>query len=150
MAGKNAKSAKKKKAKKPSRRQQDLLEQGGPGVGLVSIPEVDEAASDYVRKRDRRQDFTRLEVEAKQRLIDVLHTHEDAIGRDGEHVLRYKHEDLMVELMPEGGTITLQDHSAMVEELVTRRERLHDALDKVEGRFDTMRDEFVQSIEGDE
>jgi hypothetical protein len=99
---KKAKKAPKKAPKKPSRRQQDLLEEGGPGVGLVSIPEVDEAAADYVRKRDRRQDLTRLEVEAKQRLIDVLHLHEKEIGRDGEHVLRYKHEDLSIELMPEG------------------------------------------------
>lgn len=38
----------------------------------------------------------------------------------------------------------------MVEELVTRRERLHESLDKVEERFDQMRDEFVASIEGDE
>lgn len=103
MADKKKSGAKKKSAKKkPTRRQQDLLEEGGPGVGLVSIPEVDEAASDYVRKRDRRQQLTLLEIEAKQRLIDVLHTHEKEIGRDGEHVLRYKHEDLTVELMPEG------------------------------------------------
>lgn len=47
------------------------------------------------------------------------------------------------------GTISLKDHADMVEELVTRRERLHSALDKVEARFDTMRDEFVQSIEGE-
>jgi hypothetical protein len=104
MAAKAAKKKKSggKKPAKPSRRQQDLLEEGGPGVGITSIPEVDSAAADYVRKRDRRQELTKLEVEAKQRLIDVLHTHEKAIGRDGEHVLRYKHEDLMVELMPEG------------------------------------------------
>jgi hypothetical protein len=48
------------------------------------------------------------------------------------------------------GTISLKDHADMVEELVTRRERLHEALDEVEKRFDKMRDEFVQSIEGDE
>jgi hypothetical protein len=105
-AAKKAKKGAAKKApkKKPTtRRQQDLLEEGGPGVAPpISIPEVDEAAADYVRKRDRRQDLTRLEVEAKQRLIDVLHTHEKEIGRDGEHVLRYKHEDLLCELMPEG------------------------------------------------
>lgn len=48
------------------------------------------------------------------------------------------------------GTINLKDHADMVEELVTRRERLHESLDKVEERFDEMKQEFVQSIEGDE
>lgn len=46
------------------------------------------------------------------------------------------------------GNITLKDHADMVEELVTRRERLHEALDKVEERFDEMKQEFVQSLEG--
>lgn len=103
MADKKKAKAKKAAKKPTSRRQQDLLEEGGPGVQPpISIPEVDKAASDYVTKRDRRQQLTQLEIEAKQRLIDVLHTHEKEIGRDGEHVLRYKHEDLMVELRPEG------------------------------------------------
>jgi hypothetical protein len=118
MAGKKtaSKKAPKKSAKQPTRRQQDLLEEGGPGVGLISIPEVDEAAADYVKKRDRRQQLTLLEVEAKQRLIDVLRTHEDAIGRDGEHVLRYKHEDLTVELMPEGEKLRVRKADSEGEE----------------------------------
>jgi hypothetical protein len=105
MAGKKttAKKAPKKSAKKSNRRQGDLLEGAEPGARPpISIPEVDEAAADYVRKRDRRMELTKLEVAAKQRLIDALHSHEEEIGRDGEHVLRYRHEDISCELMPEG------------------------------------------------
>lgn len=102
-AAKKAKAPKKSAKKKPSRRQGDLLENAEPGARPpISIPEVDEAAAQYVKRRDQRMQLTKLEVEAKQRLIDILHEHEKEIGRDGEHVLRYRHEDVTCELMPEG------------------------------------------------
>jgi hypothetical protein len=47
------------------------------------------------------------------------------------------------------GNITLKDHNDMVEELVARRERLGDALERVEENFDKMKQEFVESLQGE-
>lgn len=72
----------------------------GPGVGKKKIPAVEAAAEEYVRVRDRRMDLTDKEVEAKQKLIDLLHKHSKTIGVDGEGVLRYRYDDMVIELSP--------------------------------------------------
>jgi hypothetical protein len=144
MAGKKttAKKAPKKSAKKSNRRQGDLLEGAEPGARPpISIPEVDEAAGDYVRKRDRRMELTKLEVggreaespQGRKRLGRGVTT--DTLNR---HVANYR-----------AGNITLKDHNDMVEELVARRERLGDALERVEENFDKMKQEFVESLQGE-
>lgn len=84
-----AKKSKKKAAKPPA----ELPLGDGVGVGRVSIPELDELASIYKRVRDRRQDLTKKEVDAKQALTDGVHQHEEAIGRDADGVLCYVYED---------------------------------------------------------
>lgn len=57
--------------------------------------------------------MTEKETEAKQALIDVLHKNEAKIGRDSEHVLRYKCDDVLVVLEPEGEKLKVK---ACVEE----------------------------------
>lgn len=72
----------------------------GPGVAPVRIKEVDELAEDYVKERDKRCRQTPKEVAAKTKLIEALHKHADAIGRDTQGVLRYEFDDFVIELKP--------------------------------------------------
>lgn len=72
----------------------------GPGVAPKQIAEIDAAAIEYRVERDRRMAVTPHEVRTKKNLIDLLHAHEKEIGRDEHGVLRYQHEDLVIELRP--------------------------------------------------
>jgi len=56
----------------------------GVGVSPKRIPEVEAAADAYVIARDKRQALTTKEVEAKERLSEVLHKHAGEIGRHPE------------------------------------------------------------------
>lgn len=91
-----------KKAGKKKKGGSELPLGDDPGVGQKRIPEVDKAAAEYVRIRDRRMEMTPLEVKAKEKLISLLHKHEAAIGKDGKGSLRYVYENTLVELVPTG------------------------------------------------
>lgn len=88
-----------KAATRPKKPKQDQLPIAGPGVAPVRIKELDDAAEEYVRVRDRRMDLLKKEIDLKGDLLELVHKHEDKIGRDGDGVLRYKveDEDLIVE-----------------------------------------------------
>jgi hypothetical protein len=70
----------------------------GKGVAPVSIPEVDALVDDYVKKRDARMERTKLEVEAKDKLITSLRYHAAKIGADADGAITYRHDDLIVTL----------------------------------------------------
>lgn len=80
----------------------DLPNMEGPGVGTVKIAAIDAAAAEYVTIRDRRMSLTEKEVEAKERVIDLMHKNEAKIGRAPDGSMKYRYEDTLVELMPEG------------------------------------------------
>lgn len=86
----------------------DLPLGDGPGVGTVQIPEVDEAAATYVKFRDRRMDLTTKEVDAKQKLIDLLHKNEKKIGKGPDGGIRYKYEQVIVMLLPTDEKLTVK------------------------------------------
>lgn len=85
-----------------AKKQNDLPGVQGAGVGGVQIPEVDAAAAEYVKWRDKRMDLTKKEVDSKKKLIDILHVHEKAIGKDGDGIIRYVYDDSEVILAPTG------------------------------------------------
>lgn len=59
-----------------------------PGVGRKEIKELDEAAEDYVAKRDQRMALTKLEVAAKTKLTDLMKAHKlKAYTYEGERVV---------------------------------------------------------------
>ena len=78
----------------------DLPGIAGPGVAQQSIPEINSLLEAYIKERDKRCKMTPIEIAAKQKLIEPLHKHEAAIGRDAEGQLRYTHNDTVVLLKP--------------------------------------------------
>lgn len=78
----------------------DLAGMSGAGVAPVRIKSVDAAAEEYVTIRDKRMQFTKKEVEAKQKLIDLLHKNAEKIGVDEAGVMRYTYDEMVVELTP--------------------------------------------------
>lgn len=83
----------------------------GAGTGKVNIPEINVAASDYKRARDRRQKLTIDEVAAKDQLSDLMHAHVDEIGKDGEGVMRYiTDDDQEVILSPAGEALKVREY----------------------------------------
>lgn len=87
--------AKKPKATKP--KQDDLPEMTGKGIAPVKIPKIDKLARDYVEWRDQRISALEAEVEAKRKLIEALHFHEDQLKLpDGTIV--YHYDDSLVTL----------------------------------------------------
>ena len=86
-------------AKKPKSKpkQDDLPEMEGPGIAPVKIPKIDKLARAYVEWRDQRIQALEGEVDAKRRLIEALHFHEDQIKLpDG--TLAYHYDDSLITL----------------------------------------------------
>ena len=100
--------AKKKKKSEPKSGEMDLGNE--PGVARVSIPEIDAAAAEYVRVRDRRMDLTKKEVEAKDELTRLMHANEAAIGRAPDGAMRYVYDDLEVSLFPVGEQLKVKKY----------------------------------------
>lgn len=74
------------------------LDLKGKGVERVQIKAVDNAIGRYVKARDERMELTKKEVETKQALIKVMRDNKDKIGEDGDGVMLYRHDDLLVTL----------------------------------------------------
>lgn len=96
--------------KRTEKKQADLPGVEGAGVSHVSIPELDEAAANYARVRDRRMDLTKKEVEAKTKLIDLMHAHESVIGKDEDGVMHYIYDDQEVLLRPTGEELKVRTY----------------------------------------
>lgn len=47
-----------------------------PGMGPKKVKEIEQAAEDYVKKRNSRMAMLKLEVEAKKTLSDLMHEHQ--------------------------------------------------------------------------
>jgi hypothetical protein len=71
----------------------------GAGVAPVRIAELDKLADDYVVHRDRRIVQLAKEIEAKRKLIDALHAHDDQI-RTPSGTLVYRYDDSTITLTP--------------------------------------------------
>jgi hypothetical protein len=68
-------------------RQPDL-----PGMEERALKDIEESALNYIEGRDERMDATRVEVERKQALIDLMHKHDKQTysRRIGDKVLNVK------------------------------------------------------------
>ncbi len=117
MPAKKAASNKVKKtgAKKSARKQPDLPNIEGPGVGQVKIDAVEQAAAQYIKERDKRCAMTPKEIAAKQKLLDALHANKEKLGTDGEGATVYRYDDLVITLKP--GKETLSVKAAATPEL---------------------------------
>jgi hypothetical protein len=62
----------------------------GPGVSPISIAAVDTAAEAYIKERDKRCAMTPREIAAKQKLIQLLHSNEEKIGKDSNGEITVK------------------------------------------------------------
>lgn len=83
-----------------AKKNQELAGMEGPGVGSVSIKEIDAAADTYVKIRDKRCMMTPREITAKQNLMDVIHKNEDKIGKDTTGRIVYRYDDMVITLTP--------------------------------------------------
>lgn len=89
-------------------KQKELDGMVGPGVEKPQIAEIDKAAANYVLARDRRIQLTAKEVETKEKLIGLLHAHEDKLGRAADGSIRYEFDDNLVELAPTKEKLTVK------------------------------------------
>ena len=85
--------------KEPAK-QPDLDGMTGPGVEKPSIEEIDKAAAAYVLIRDKRIALTIKEVEARDKVVSLLHAHEEELGRAANGAIRYEYDEILVELTP--------------------------------------------------
>jgi hypothetical protein len=79
---------------------QTELEIKGPGVERVVIKEVESAALEYMGLRDERMETLEEEVEAKKRLLEVMHANAERIGKDRDGSMTYRFGDQMIILKP--------------------------------------------------
>jgi len=85
------------------------LEIKGPGVEKTSIKEIDKAAEHYLLNRDKRLAFLGLEIEAKRKVVDLLHQHEEKLGRAPNGAIRYEYDGKVVELAPSKEKLRIKD-----------------------------------------
>ncbi len=79
---------------------QELELGDGPGINTVKIPSIHKTADEYVSARDKRCRMSPKEIAAKTKLMDLLHKHEDKIGRGPDGILRYHYGDEVIILEP--------------------------------------------------
>jgi hypothetical protein len=85
-----------------------------PGMGDQVIEDVRDAALAYADKRDQRMALTKLEVEAKETLLTVMHTHDLKRYHDSEAELLVEIERSQTEKIKV--RIGIQTKSADVED----------------------------------
>lgn len=99
-----------------------------PGTERPRIKAIDDAAEEYVNVRDKRMEWTKKEVAAKQQLTDLMHKHAEKIGRDAEGGLTYRYDDMAVILKPTEETLKVKHVDAEEEVSVGKAPK-----DKTEG-----------------
>lgn len=67
-----------------------------PGVERTSIPEIDTAAEEYVKIRDKRMGLTEKEVVAKTNLVQVVLANQKLLTPNDHGELIYRFDDLLV------------------------------------------------------
>jgi len=70
-----------------------------PGMSDRKIPELHAAAEAYVQVRDERMELTKREVEAKERVLKLMHE-----NRKKE----YRYEDVTIIIVPEAETVKVK------------------------------------------
>lgn len=87
----------------------------GDGFDRPTIKEIETAAEEYVKVRDRRMKLTELEVTAKTNLLNAVKKHVDklAVNADGDRLYRY--DDEVVILKPGKENVKVR-HAAEPEE----------------------------------
>jgi hypothetical protein len=79
-----------------------------PGTERPKIKAIDVAAELYVNLRDKMQMAVKTFKEAKTALSVLMHKHEEKIGKDGEGVMRYRYDDMLVEVTPKDETLKVR------------------------------------------
>ena len=85
------------------------LEIKGPGVEKTNIEEIDNAAESYVAFRDQRVRTLAQEIEAKDKVVSLLHAHEKKLGRAPDGSIRYEYDGKVVELAPTKEKLRVKD-----------------------------------------
>jgi len=85
------------------------LEIKGPGVEKPNIEEIDKAAEEYLLQRDKRLAFLSLEIQAKEKVVTLLHLHEEKLGRAPDGTIRYEYDGKVVELAPTKEKLRVKD-----------------------------------------
>jgi len=79
-----------------------------PGTELPKIRAIEDAAEDYVTKRDTRQRASEREVESKTKLVDLIHKHQDELPRGPKNEIIYRYSDMLVTLTPTEETLKVK------------------------------------------
>lgn len=66
------------------------------GMEAASIPEIEEAAENYVKLRDKRMKLLEQEITAKANLLTVVTEHAKELSTDAEGNKVYRYDDEMV------------------------------------------------------
>lgn len=90
----------KPKGKRKGKKQPDLPAMKGPGVEQVAIPEIDDAAEEYVEWRDKRCAISPKEVEAKKKLIKLMKDHK---------LTTYMFDSKVVTVVPKEETVKVKE-----------------------------------------
>ena len=73
-----------------AKRQSELPEMEGPGVGVQKYKDIDAAADHYVEVRDKRMALTEKEIAAREEVTVAMQAH---------GLLCYNYDDMKVELI---------------------------------------------------
>lgn len=123
MADENGETPKRKRGR-PPKAKQEHLPISGPGVAPKRIPRIEKLADLYMEHREEHQSATRNLTEAKQNLVKALHDNADALGKDGDGVIRYEFEGgtkerRVIVLKPASEQLKVKDVEAFEEVDVT-------------------------------
>ncbi len=79
-----------------------------PGTEPPSIPDLDDAMEIYQDIKGRRCALTAKETEAKQSMVAIAKAHAKEIGKDGDGVLKYKSDHLVLVIAPKDETVSVK------------------------------------------
>ncbi len=79
-----------------------------PGTEPPSIPDLDDAIEIYQDIKGRRCALTAKETEAKQIMVAIAKANAAKIGKDGDGVLKYKSDHLVLVIAPNNETVSVK------------------------------------------
>lgn len=71
-----------------------------PGTERPSIIEIEDAAEQYVKIRDKRMKLTEQEIVCRANLIQTMESHRKELVVNGDGALIYRYDDEIVTLAP--------------------------------------------------
>lgn len=83
------------------------------GMEAPNIPEIEDAASEYVKIRDKRMKLTEQEIAAKCTLLETMRKHSGKLTENGNGEKIYQFDDEIVLLQPGKENVKVKHASAL-------------------------------------